>query len=56
MQSLLEEFNKIDRHKQGSIRLAEALRLVQVSSKVGTVSEDTIQKVIFNVERQVSFD
>jgi hypothetical protein len=56
MQNLLEEFNKIDHRKQGSIRLAEALRLVQSTSKIQTISEETISKVIFNVERQVSFD
>ena len=36
--------------------MADALRLVQSTSKVGIVSEETISKVIFNVERQVSFD
>lgn len=56
MQNLLEEFNKIDHRKQGSIRLSEAVKLVQATCKSGVISEELVSKVILNVERQVSFD
>jgi hypothetical protein len=40
----------------GTIRLSEAVRLVKNNLGISSVGEDIISKVIFNVERQVSFD
>lgn len=56
MQGWLEEFNKVDRGKQGSVRLGEALRLIKRHLNVANIGEEIVSKVIFNVERQVSFD
>jgi hypothetical protein len=56
MQNLLEEFNKIDHKKQGSIKLSEALRLIKLTCNINSIGDEIISKVIFNVERQVSFD
>lgn len=56
MQNLLEQFNKIDHKKQGSIKLSESLRLIKATCNINNIGDDIISKVIFNVERQVSFD
>jgi hypothetical protein len=37
MQNLLEEFNKIDQKKQGSIKLSEALKLIKLTCNVPVI-------------------
>ena len=39
LQLLLEEFNKIDKRKTGSIKLTEALKLLKETSKITLVND-----------------
>ena len=42
MQLLLEEFNKIDHRKQGSIKLNDAIKLAKNNCKVQKFKEETL--------------
>lgn len=56
LQELLEEFNKIDKRKQGNIKLQDATRLLREKTHTHVFSDDLLDRVIFTTDKMVTFD
>lgn len=53
---MLEEFNKIDRRKQGSIKINDAVRLLREKTAIKIFGDDLLDKIIFSNDKLVTFD
>lgn len=56
MQTLLEQFNKIDHNQQGSIKLAEAIKLIQRICSINRMNQGILKRIIYTIDNFVTFD
>lgn len=56
LQELLEDFNKIDKRKQGNIKLQDAIKLLREKTEIKVFNDDLLEKIIFTSEKMVTFD
>ena len=56
LQEMLEEFNKIDKRKQGSIKITQAVRLLREKTAIKVFNDDLMDRIIFSSEKFVTFD
>lgn len=56
LQDMLEDFNKVDKRKQGSVKITEAVRLLREKTSIKVFNDDLMDRIIFTTEKFVTFD